>query len=364
MRELAWLGERSSLDVVVPGPGSVEQQLGRRANVIHGDYEALTAPSRRIRGLIGDVRRLGREVGEFRRLFRERRPQLVVVVTSMLPAASIAASLERIPSLVYCGELFDRGFDAGPIRSFARSRLAAFTGRLANAIIACSDAVARQFDDTRGTPVETIYPPVSGRWGEGDGGAFRARHGIAPEARVIASIGYLTEGRGQDLLIRAMPGVLAEHPDALCAIVGTPFPRPQDRAYRQHLVGLIAQLKLQDRVLLTGYVDDAADVYAAADVIVNPARVNEAFGRVPFEAAVAGLPSVVTDVGAVTELLRDRRVGAGHRPRGPGGDRRGDRRAARRPRARRQPGRRRSRGDRGRAAPRDQPGRLSSARWS
>ena len=107
---------------------------------------------------------------------------------------------------------------------------------------------------------------------------------------MIASVGYLTEGRGQDLLIRAMPEILAEHPDARCVIVGDPFPRPQDLAYRQHLVGLIAQLRLQDRVLLAGHVEDVADVYAAADVIVNPARFNEPFGRVPFEAAVAGQP--------------------------------------------------------------------------
>jgi glycosyltransferase involved in cell wall biosynthesis len=46
-------------------------------------------------------------------------------------------------------------------------------------------------------------------------------------------------------------------------------------------------------------------VYAAADVIVNPARFNEPFGRVPFEAAIAGRPAVVTRVGAIPELLRD-----------------------------------------------------------
>ena len=40
-------------------------------------------------------------------------------------------------------------------------------------------------------------------------------------------------------------------------------------------------------------------------MVVNPVRVNEAFGRVPFEAAIAGRPAVVTRVGAVPELLRD-----------------------------------------------------------
>ena len=40
----------------------------------------------------------------------------------MLPAVSIAASLERVPSLVYCGELFDRGYRGGPVRALAGRR--------------------------------------------------------------------------------------------------------------------------------------------------------------------------------------------------------------------------------------------------
>ena len=43
-------------------------------------------------------------------------------------------------------------------------------------------------------------------------------------------------------------------------------------------------------MILAGHVEDVADVYAAADLVVNPARFNEPFGRVPFEAAVAGSP--------------------------------------------------------------------------
>jgi glycosyltransferase involved in cell wall biosynthesis len=45
-------------------------------------------------------------------------------------------------------------------------------------------------------------------------------------------------------------------------------------------------------------------VYAAVDVVVNPARVSEAFGRVAVEALAAGRPVVATRVGAVAEVLR------------------------------------------------------------
>ena len=303
--ELRWLAGEGALDVVVPGAGSVEQSLGEVADVTQRDYEALTAPSRGRGGLTGDVRRLGREIRDFRRLIRDRRPDLVIVVTSMLPAVSIAAAQERVPTLIYCGELFDRGYGIGPVRAFAGRRLAALTARLADGIMACSGAVATQFAGTADTELEVVYPPVSERYESGDRDGFRSRHAIPADAPCIAAVGYLTEGRGQDILIRAMQAVRAAFPQARLVIAGEPFPRPQDRAYRQYLVGLVSQLKLQDAVVLAGHVDNVADVYAAADLVVNPVRVNEAFGRVPFEAAVAGVPSVVTRVGAIPELLTD-----------------------------------------------------------
>ena len=96
------------------------------------------------------------------------------------------------------------------------------------------------------------------------------------EVPCVAAVGSLTEGRGQDVLIRAMPCV--RRPDCRLVIAGEPFPRPKDLAYRRYLVGLISQLRLGDSVILAGHVDEIADVYAAADVVVNPVRVNEAFG--------------------------------------------------------------------------------------
>ena len=303
--ELGWLGGEVDLDVVFPGSGNLEAALGPVGDVMRADYEALTAPSRGRGGVTGDLRRLWRELRDFRELIRVRRPDLVIVVTSMLPAATIAAALERVPTLIYCGELFDSGSGIGPVRAIARRQLVALTGRLADGIIACSRAVAKQFAGTPGIEIEVVYPPIADCYGSGDRAGFRSRYGIPAEAPCIAAVGNLTEGRGQDALIRAMPPVLAAFPDCRLVIAGEPFPRPQDLAYRQYLLGLISQLKVQDAVILAGHVDEIADVYAAADLVVNPVRVNEAFGRVPFEAAIAGRPSLVTRVGAVPELLRD-----------------------------------------------------------
>ena len=272
--------------------------------MIQLDYEALTKPEPGLLGLARELRRLWQDVRTFRRLIRARRPDLVISVTTMLPAVPIAARLERVPALVYCGELFDRGDRGGAVRALASRGLAVLTARLSAVIIACSDAVAGQFVDSNAA-IETVYPPVGARYSGGDAQPLRDRFGIPVDAPVLASVGYVTEGRGQDVLVRAMPAICEQLPKARYVLAGDPFPRPQDIAFRDRLVELIDELGLSDSVIVAGHYENVADVYATADVIVNPARFNEPFGRVPFEAAIAGKPAVVTRVGAIPELLED-----------------------------------------------------------
>ena len=156
-----------------------------------------------------------------------------------------------------------------------------------------------------------------------------------------------------------MPEILAPRArGARCVIAGDPFPRPQDVAYRERLLALIAELELEDSVVVAGHVEDVGDVYAAADVIVNPARFNEPFGRVPFEAAVAGKPAVVTRVGAIPELLRDERSALIVEPEEPYALALAVIRVARRARAARRAGRRRPRDRREPPDARAQPRRL------
>ena len=241
-------------------------------------------------------------------MIRERRPELVISVTTMLPAVPIAARLERVPALVYCGELFDRGFRGGALRALASRALAVLTSRLAAVIIACSETVAGQFIEASSTDRDRLPAGRRALLRTATAPACASASGSTAEAPVLASVGYLTEGRGQDVLAAGDAGDprAAARARATCS-PATRFPRPQDLAYRDRLLALIDELGLGDAVIVAGHFEEVADVYAAADVIVNPARFNEPFGRVPFEAAIAGRPAVVTRVGAIPELLRDER---------------------------------------------------------
>jgi len=120
-------------------------------------------------------------------------------------------------------------------------------------------------------------------------------------------VGNVTYGRGQDLIVRALPLIRQRLPDVHCIVAGQAHPNPADLAYRRDLETLAAQLGVEDRVAFVGFVDRVADLYAAADIVVNPVRFNEPFGRVAVEAMSAGRPVIAARVGAIPEIMRDGR---------------------------------------------------------
>ncbi len=82
-------------------------------------------------------------------------------------------------------------------------------------------------------------------------------------------------------------------------------PRAVDLAFADELRLLTAKLRLEAAVFFVEPTDSMADVYAAADIVINPSRTAESFGRVAPEALMAGTPVVATSVGAVPEVIRD-----------------------------------------------------------
>lgn len=296
---LRWLAEGGSLDVVVPGQGATAKLYSPFAQVAERPYEALTLP-RGPATLARAAIRLRGDARMFRALLRERRPDLVVLSTAMLPAAQLAARREGIPMVLEASELLTSG-RAGPRRLAGRALVRA-AGRMADAVFACSRAVAAEYA-AEGVPATVIYPPIEDRYAGGDGAAFRRRNGIDARAPLVLCAGSITRRRGQDLVVEAVNRVRGELP-AVCAVLGVPFPRPQDLGYEREL-RRAAEAAGPGVVSLAGYEPRMADAYAAADVVVNPRWDAEAFGRVPCEALLAGCPVVAARTGAVPEVLKD-----------------------------------------------------------
>jgi glycosyltransferase involved in cell wall biosynthesis len=306
---MRWLAARGEVEFVVPEPGPTAEEFGELGPVSVRPYSTLTFP-RGARDAARLARRLVRETAMFRAELGRRRPDLVVVVTTVVPTAVLAARLARVPAIVYAGELHDQGWRRRPLSRAWGALLTGATVLLADGVVCCSHAVARQFAHARRTPVVVAYPPVGEEYAGGDREAARARHGLEGAEPCVLVVGSVSRGRGQDTALRALPVLRERFPAARLVIAGTPHARAVDLAYADELRRLARELEVEDAVEFadadaTSYGPRAmADLYAAADVVVNPARLAEAFGRVVPEALVAGTPVVSTTRGALPEVIR------------------------------------------------------------
>ncbi len=153
-----------------------------------------------------------------------------------------------------------------------------------------------------GVDADTFHPSV-------DGGGVRARYGLG-DRPVIVCVSRLVPRKGQDMLIRALPLVRREIPEAALLLVsGGP--------YRRKLEALAAAQRVASEVIFTGSVpwDELPAHYAAGDVYAMPCRTRaagldvEGLGIVYLEASATGLPVVGGDSGGAPDAVLDGETG-------------------------------------------------------
>lgn len=126
----------------------------------------------------------------------------------------------------------------------------------------------------------------------------RAALGIPENARVVGFVGRLTSDKGIVDLLQAFRLVREELADVFLLALGEfergdPVP---DWAVRA--------LRIEERVVLPGFVADPTPDYCAMDVIVLPSY-REGFCNVALEAATAGLPVVAYQTTGVSDAVVD-----------------------------------------------------------
>lgn len=128
------------------------------------------------------------------------------------------------------------------------------------------------------------------------------RQEMGHKGKVVASIGRLAENKGFDLLVQAFSVAASREPEArLRLAVGTD---PNNKLLKE-LEDLVQDLKLTDRVTLSGSLDDEEmpDFYRAADVFCLPSRY-EPFGMTAIEAMACGTPTVMTTHGGLFRTMK------------------------------------------------------------
>jgi phosphatidylinositol alpha-1,6-mannosyltransferase len=175
-------------------------------------------------------------------------------------------------------------------------------------VAACSYAAEGVLRDLNGcnVPVSKINPGVEYRKFHPDQKNKRLLRDLGVAGRkVILTLGRLVDRKGQDTVIRAMPKIIAEVPEAVYIIGGR-------GPYEKNLRNLAEECGMSSHVIFLGFVpnEQVPDLFSICDVFAMINRDTdvqgpEGFGMVFTEASAAGRPVVGGKSGGTGDSIID-----------------------------------------------------------
>ena len=128
----------------------------------------------------------------------------------------------------------------------------------------------------------------------------RKKLSLPLDGKILLFLGTLSPHKGPDVLLKAMPKILKNIPDAKLVFVGS-------GEIRKKLERICKKISVEKYVEFVGFVGDTfkkALYYKSADVFVLPSFL-EIFGIVNLEAMACGIPIVASKVGGIPEIVKD-----------------------------------------------------------
>jgi glycosyltransferase involved in cell wall biosynthesis len=162
--------------------------------------------------------------------------------------------------------------------------------------VAVSDVVADSVTDVEHVDRRRVVTVENGidteRFEQADGAGIKTELDCVGKPLLVC-VSRLKAEKGVESAVRALPLVGR---DAVLALVGE---GPEEVPLRE----LAAELRITDRVRFLGVRDDVDRILAASDVVVVPSHWEEAFGLAVVEGMAAGKPVVVSQSGAMPEIV-------------------------------------------------------------
>ena len=179
--------------------------------------------------------------------------------------------------------------------------------RRVDRVIAISRTTARDLQELYHLPPEaitTIYPACAPHFRPASAQEIRRvweKYGLP--SNVVLHVGRIDRKKNLPTLVRAFARFQQQNDfDGHLVLVGEEYPKSRDPALGE----TIRALHLSDRVRFTGPVpdEDLPALYSGAALAAFPS-LHEGFGIVAVEAMACGVPLVVSDAGALREVVGD-----------------------------------------------------------
>jgi glycosyltransferase involved in cell wall biosynthesis len=220
--------------------------------------------------------------------------------------AALAQKITRVPYIVttHGGDIYGlQGRFAGFFKSFAL--------RNAMTVTVVSKDIQDTIKHTFGEDIHTDIVPMGV-----DAELFnptrkndqlKERYGIT--GPFLLFVGRLTEKKGVEYLIKAMPVILKKYPDSKLLIIGT-------GEIEQQLTQLVNSFGMQKQIIFTGAIPnkELPAYFATADIFIGPSVKavggdTEGFGLTFVEAGMSGCFVIGTDVGGIGDIIEHGKTG-------------------------------------------------------
>ncbi len=228
----------------------------------------------------------------FRRLLHAQRVQ---VVQTFFESSDLWAGL--VTRLLSPAKLIWSRRDMGILRGRKHSIAYRALRNLPHAVFAVSARVAEHAVTVDGVPASRVRVVYNGL--DLDTSALPQVRD-ASRAPVITTIGNIRRVKGHDLMLHALPSVLARFPETRFTVAGEVL----ELEFFAELQQIVAELGIGRNVSFLGKMTDLREHLASADLFVLPSR-SEGFSNALVEAMATGVACVATDVGGNAEALQD-----------------------------------------------------------
>jgi glycosyltransferase involved in cell wall biosynthesis len=234
-------------------------------------------------------------VRDLARLIRER--QVSILHTHEFFMNTLGLVVSRWTGIPVVATVHGKNYYTDRLRRRAAYRV---VGKFASQVVAVSEDVRRLLVERIGIPIDRIRVvpngvPVDEQPSGEKISVLRRSLGLEPDSRVVGTVGSLYPVKGHKFLIDGAPHVIRRFPHVIFLIVGR-------GGLREELEGHVQQLGVARHFRFLGHREDVRDLLALCDVFVLPS-LSEGMPLALLEAMGAGVPSVATRVGGVSEVV-------------------------------------------------------------